>query len=364
MRKVLFTAKVDSHIRHFHIPYLKYFKQKGFQVHVASEGNEKSEYCDFKYNLKFGTNPFSKQIVSAYKELYKIMDENEFEIIHTHTAIASVLTRIVAYRVNRKKSKKSKVIYTAHGFHFLKGGSKLSWILFFPVEYILSKITDDLILINQEDFLLAEKYSMGAKRHLISGVGVNLERFSNDYVMRDPNDTFTISYIAEFSKNKNHILLIEAFELALKKYPKLQLKLVGTGKQEDVILNYILLNNLNDSIELTGYRKDVETILKGTDLVVATSLREGLPINIIESMAMGLPLIVTKCRGHVDLVVDGENGVIVDYDKEEIAKEIIKMIQNPSIRLFYSKNNLEKSKKYSIDMVLKKMTEIYNVESE
>lgn len=168
-QKILITAKVDSHIIHFHKPIIEMFSNKGYEVHVASEGDSIIEKCDKKFNIKFGTNPFSKQVIKSYKELKKLLIENQYEIIHTHTAIASVLTRLVAYNVNRKRQIKIRVIYTAHGFHFLKGGKKRDWLLFFPIEYLFSKVTDDLILINNDDYLLAEKFRMGKKRYYVPG---------------------------------------------------------------------------------------------------------------------------------------------------------------------------------------------------
>ena len=74
MKKVLFTAKVDSHILNFHIPYLKWFKDQGYEVHVASNGENDIPYTDFKYNLKFDRNPLKPSNFKAYLELKKMID--------------------------------------------------------------------------------------------------------------------------------------------------------------------------------------------------------------------------------------------------------------------------------------------------
>jgi len=158
MKKVLFTATVDSHIMQFHLPFLKLFKEKGYEVHVATSGNEKIPYCDVKHVVTFERNPIKINNLKAIKQLKKICEEEKFDIIHTHTPMGSVITRLAA-RESRKKYK-TRVIYTAHGFHFFNGAPLLNWIIYYPVEKWCAKYTDTLILINHEDYNLAkEKFS-------------------------------------------------------------------------------------------------------------------------------------------------------------------------------------------------------------
>src|SRR5574344_1016247 len=116
MEKVLFTATVDSHIKAFHIPYLKYFHDNGYEVHVATNGNEKIDYCDKKIVIPFERNPFELNNLKALKLLRKVIEEEKYSIIHTHTPMGSVITRLAALK--SRKENNTKVIYTAHGFHF------------------------------------------------------------------------------------------------------------------------------------------------------------------------------------------------------------------------------------------------------
>lgn len=127
MKKVLFTATVDSHILHFHIPYLKLFKENGYEVHVATNGDEKIPYCDVKHKISFERSPIKLNNLKAIKQLKKVIDKEKFDIIHCHTPMGSVVTRLAA-----KKARKNgtRVIYTAHGFHFYKGASLFNWLFF------------------------------------------------------------------------------------------------------------------------------------------------------------------------------------------------------------------------------------------
>ena len=175
MKKVLFTATVDSHILHFHIPYLKLFKENGYEVHVATNGDEKIPYCDVKHKISFERSPIKLNNLKAIKQLKKVIDKEKFDIIHCHTPMGSVVTRLAA-----KKARKNgtRVIYTAHGFHFYKGASLFNWLFFYPVEKYLSKYTDTLITINTEDYELAKNKFHLNDIYYIPGVGVDKEKFS------------------------------------------------------------------------------------------------------------------------------------------------------------------------------------------
>lgn len=355
MKKVLFTAKVDSHILAFHIPYLKYFKERGYEVHVASEGNSVIPYCDIKYDVSFGFNPFNNKVIKAYKEVKEIIANNCYEIIHTHTAIASVLTRI-AYSFS--KDHDSRIIYTAHGFHFIKGGRLIDWLIYFPVELFCGKITDDLILINNEDYDLACKYNIGKRRFLINGIGVNFDNFSHNDTVKNSKEKFVISYVAELNDNKNQLTLIKAVESLRYAIPNIQLNLVGEGVNKEKYNMYISDNNLQNHVSLLGFRNDVSTILEETDLYVSTSLREGLGINLIEAIASGVFSIAFNGRGHNEIIINDSNGLLIDRDQ----KSLEKAIEDRFLNYGKTRLTLEQSKtvsKYSVDNVMDQMKDIY-----
>ena len=177
-KKVLFSATVDSHILHFHLPYLKLFKEHGYEVHVATNGTEKIPYCDVKHVVSFERSPYKVNNLKAIKQLRKIINNEKFDIIHCHTPMGSVVTRLAAKKARKKYG--TRVIYTAHGFHFYKGAPKLNWMLFYPVEKYLAKYTDTLITINSEDYELAKKrFSKRCKNiEYVPGVGVDKSKFS------------------------------------------------------------------------------------------------------------------------------------------------------------------------------------------
>ena len=367
MKKVLFSATVDAHILAFHIPFLKYFKEQGYEVHVATNGTEEIPYCDKKIIIPFERSPFKINNLKAIKELRKVIQKEHYDIIHTHTPMGSVVTRLAAKKARRNGT---RVIYTAHGFHFFKGAPLLNWCLFYPVEKYLSKYTDTLILINQEDYQRAKKKFKKCKDiKYVPGVGIDEEKF--DFQMSEKEklelrkslglkkDDFVLIYPAELNKNKNQILLIEAMEQLVKKYPNIKLLLPGKDSYHGYYQKIVAEKNLCDHIFFLGFRKDIPELLKISDLAVASSLREGLPVNIMEAMHVGLPVIATNCRGQRDLVEDGLSGYIISYDSSFFVSKILELYQNREKYDEFSRNGLEKSQEYRLSDILRKMDAIY-----
>lgn len=368
MKKVLFVATVTNHINAFHIPYLQYFKENGYEVHVASNGEQNIEYCDKHFNLNFARFPFKLQNIKVYKELKKIINENKYDIIHCHTPVAGVLTRLAA-RKSRKKNN-TRVIYTAHGFHFYNGAPKLNWLIYYPIEKIMSRYTDCLITLNEEDYKLAQKRFKIKEIKKVHGVGcrtdrldVNLsieekEQFKEELQIR--KDSIILSYIAELNSNKNQILLIDTVEKLVKNNINVQLLLIGDGPLKEFYLEEIKQRNLQDNIKLLGKRKDIGKLLDITDIYVASSIREGLPVNIMEAMYKGLPIVATNNRGHRELVKNNENGYIVDTnDKESFYNKIHYLINEKEIRKNFGIISNTLSYDYLLDNVKKKMVDIY-----
>lgn len=328
MKKVLFTATVDSHILHFHIPYLKMFKENGYEVHVATSEDGEIPYCDVKHRVSFERSPIKINNLNAIKQLKKVIGEEKFDIIHCHTPMGGVVTRLAA-RTARKNG--TRVIYTAHGFHFYKGAPLLNWLVYYPIEKFLSRYTDTLITINQEDYDIAKKKFHAKETKLVHGVGVDKSRF--DYTMAPEEkkayresvgvgeNDFVVIQVGELNENKNQLMSIEALRKLVHEKPDTKLLLVGTGKLKDFYKRKIEEYSLNNNIFELGYRKDIPQLLKISNLCISTSKREGLPVNIIEAQMSGLPVVATDCRGNRDLVCK-ENLVGID-DVNALAEKII-----------------------------------------
>ena len=369
MKKVLFVATITKHINTFHIPYLKWFKEQGYEVHVATNGNEPIEYCDKHFDIPFERFPLKTQNIKAYKQLKNIINENKYEIIHCHTPVGGVLTRLAAKKARKKYN--TKVIYTAHGFHFYKGAPLFNWIIYYPIEKICARWTDCLITITNEDYEFAKKHLRAKKVEHINGVGINSERLEKTLGEEEKNrvreklkikkEDIVFSYVAELNKNKNQILLIKTIQELKKELPNIKLLLIGDGPLKEEYQQYIENNNLENEIKLLGKRKDINELLSITNIYLASSIREGLPVNVMEAMYKGLPIIATDNRGHRELIQSNENGFIITNNRssEELLNTIKQLIKDTEKITQFSINNKLRIEKFELNNVLKDMQKVY-----
>jgi glycosyltransferase EpsD len=364
-KKVLFTATIDGHIRVFHQPYLEWFKTHGYEVHVASSGIETFKNCDNKHNITFQRSPLSLANWYAYKQLKSIIKTNNFDIIHCHTPTAGVLTRLAAIQARKKGT---KVIYTAHGFHFYKGSGPKNWLLFFNLEYLLSFFTDCLITINKEDFNVSKGKLKAKLIEYVHGVGVNLCKFrpvnqEEKDILREEvgvdKSAFVMVYPAEISHRKNQKMLLETVNILKDKMPSLQLLVAGRG-DFSIYEAFISENKLEKHISFLGFRYDIDKLIRCSDIGISASRQEGLPINIVESMASGKPVIATNVRGNHDLVIEGKNGYLCELgDIQTMANKIFELYSNREILNQMGNESVTLSKSFSIDVALLETVAIY-----
>ena len=180
-KRVLFTATVvKQHIMTFHVPYLKMFQDMGWETAVAGSNDYEDPAelnipnCDTYYEIPFERIPWKAGNVKAYRELKRIIDEGNFDIIHCHTPVGAMITRLAAVGARKRGT---RVIYTAHGFHFHKGSSLVSWLAYYPVEWLLAPRTDILLTMNREDYALAKKRMRASRVEYVPGVGIDTKRF-------------------------------------------------------------------------------------------------------------------------------------------------------------------------------------------
>ena len=372
MKKVLFVATVvKTHIMEFHIPYLKMFKENGWETAVASRNDYENPkecnipYCDTYYDIPFERFPIKMGNVKSYKLLKSIINEQNYDIIHCHTPVGAMLARLAA-KTARKKG--TKVIYTAHGFHFFKGAPLMNWLIYYPVEWLCSFFTDTLITINVEDYNLAKNKMHAKTTKYVPGVGLDLNKFYHKDIdvlkkkkeLNIPQDSFVLTSVGELNTNKNHEIVIRA----LKKInnPKIHYCIVGCGELTEHLKNLSKELKIENNIHILGYRLDIAEIYSISNVCVFPSIREGLGMAALEGMACGLPLIVAKNRGTLDYCVNGENGFSCQYDNvNQFCDSINKLFLNPNLCSQMSSRNVNAVRKYDLDNVLCEFEKIYNL---
>ena len=370
MKKLLFISNITNSITNFVLPSYYACEKMGIEFHLASNLNnfdyENNPYKDIVlHNIKCNRNPLSFDNIYSYKELNRIIKENQIDYIHCNTPIGGVLGRLCA-----SKNKLEKVIYTAHGFHFFKGAALKNWLLYYPMERLLSSFTDAVVTINDEDFERAKKLNLahGNIFH-IDGVGVNLERFHpiskiekheirKKIGLRDSD--FVVLYVAQFIPRKNHQLIIHQIQNIVKTVP--DFKVVFAGNGETLLQCKTLAEQMGVSkyIMFLGGRSDIPDLCGMADIHVSPSLQEGLAIGNIEAMATGCPLVLSNIRGHREVCRDGINGYLFDLnDPQKMTDSIIVLFQDKERYELIKATNLHDVHKFSVDCSVKSMAGIY-----
>ena len=372
MKKVLFVATVvKTHIMEFHIPYLKMFKEMGWETAVAARNDYENPadcvipYCDIYYNIPFERNPLKPGNLKAYKELKHIIDEGEYDIIHCHTPVGAMLTRLAAKQARKQGT---KVFYTAHGFHFYKGAPVINWILYYPVEKWLSRYTDVLITINKEDYERAKTFKAG-KVCYVPGVGIDLKKFNAGYVNKEQKrkeigvsaDDFVLLSVGELIPRKNHEVVIRALSVLkqLDKLNHIEYVICGRGSYEADLRKLAEGLDVADHVHFLGYRNDISEICNCADLFVFMSHQEGLPVALMEAMACELPAVCSNIRGNTDLIEDGVTGLLANNTPEEVAQSISKMKSDTALRNRVASAALQKIKQFDLSSVEDEMSKIY-----
>ena len=298
-KKILFTSHT-ANFHKFNRPLMKMLRGKlegeysdlnigNWEVDYASANEEQVFDADNVFKVDFARSPLAiGSHIKAYKQLKKILEKKHYDIVHTHTPVGSVITRLAA-RKTRKNG--TKVIYTSHGFHFYKGAPLKLWCLFYPIEKKCAKYTDLLITINREDYLRSKKFK--TKTKMIHGVGVDTTKFNTKISKKERDevraeldlkkDDFAIVYAAEFTANKNHRFILEGLKDLLLSNPNIKILFLGKGELLEQTKELASTLGISKQVYFLGYRNNIYRILQSCDLAVSASIREGLGLGVVEA---------------------------------------------------------------------------------
>ena len=370
--KVLVVTTTSGFVPQFEMNNVKYLQSLGYEVHYASNyrtpvfGKDNSRLDGtgiIRHQVDFVRSPFRLSNIKVLIKLVKLMKKEQFVLIHCHTPMGGVLGRIAAWI-----SKCDAVMYTAHGFHFYQGAPLINQLLYKTMEWTLAHITDVLITINQEDYKAALKFKLkndGAVFY-VPGIGIDCKRFSANEDKRQEirsqyqiqPDDFILITCGELIKRKNHEAILKA--LTYIKDHQVKLILCGSGVLEQDIKQKIRDYDLEDRIIMIGYCYNIQEHLKAADCFVFPSYQEGLPVALMEAMASGLPVVCSKIRGNVDLIIPEEGGFLVGpRDIKALANFILKLKENHELKKKMGLFNAERIQKFDIEVVNRKMRDIY-----
>ena len=310
-------------------------------------------------------SPLNKSTLKTVKEIEQIVSENHYDIVHCHTPIAAMCTRLACKKFRKNGG---KVFYTAHGFHFYKGAPLKNWLIYYPIEKICSYFTDTLITINKEDFNFAKKHLNAKSTQYIAGVGIDVKRFSEVKISKEekrkelglPKDAIVLTSVGELNQNKNHQVILRA--MAQLKNNNLYYIIAVKGDNADNLLSLAKELGLENNFNLLGQRTDIPEIYKASDICCFPSIREGLPVAVMEAMAAGLPIVSGDNRGSRDLCENSINGFLCSpFSTTDFANAINTVITDINLSNQISQNNYSAASQFDVGIINKQMLEFYSI---
>ena len=320
--KIFYTASSARHIRDFHGCVLERLHREGHSVTLACrEAGGLSgpfEPMELPYTKRF----FSPRNLAVWMTLYKMFRRERYDMVLTHTALAGFLTRCALALAGKKET---VCVHTAHGYLF-GPGTPLTGKMTYPFERLCAPVTDAVLTMNAWDAAAARKLvRKGGRVCPIPGMGVDLARFrpaapGEKAALRAAlglPDGRLLLYAAEFSKRKNHKPLLKAMREVASRRPDTVLLLAGDGAKKAKLEK---LARGCGNIVFLGYVQDTAPLLRACDGAVSPSLSEGLPHNVMEALACGLPVAASRVKGHTDLL--GEANLFHPKKTSEIVRGI------------------------------------------
>lgn len=363
MKRILICATMLDTIKAFLIPHIECLQSLGYVVDIA--GNKTTGELDglvhAVYDIPFQRSPFSAANLGAARKLGKILSENAYDIVHFHTPTASAYGRLIARRARRSGT---RVFYTAHGFHFYKGAPLINWLIFYPVERRLAHDTDVLVTINQEDYDRAKRCLKAKQVVYMRGVGVDTHKAESVQTDRAakrgelgiPAGDFVLLSVGELIPRKNHQVVLKALEGIDKN--AVTYVICGRGEQEAHLKDLAGALTPDGKVMLLGFRADVLDIYKAADLFVFPSHQEGLPVALMEAMASGLPCLVSRIRGNVDLIGDS-SALFAPDDVSELREKLLTLMRDEGLRGRLGRRNLEAVRPFDLDAIRADLQKLY-----
>ncbi|MBX2963555.1 MAG: glycosyltransferase family 4 protein [Cyclobacteriaceae bacterium] len=306
------------------------------------------------------TKPFDFTIWSKVKEFIKA---NHVDLVHIHG------TRAYSNTFAASMLLKKKIIYTVHGWSFNDFQSSLKRKLAVTIEECFIKISDTTINVSHQNRLIGKQYIKRLNSIVIQN-GIDTEKFNPDKNFKDirkelniPDERMLIGYIARMTKQKDPITLIRAFNSLIERgLTNYHLLIVGDGELTVSAKDLVNKLGISSNVSFEGFRSDIPDILNSIDIYCLPSLWEGLPVGLLEAMAMKKVVIATNVDGTKEVIHHGVNGFLFNVkDYSNLSNQIVEVTENAPLRKTLQENAHKTiANQFSLSGMIKRTEEIYS----
>lgn len=292
--------------------------------------------------------------------LYKLIKDLKIDVLHTNNQ-GSWLYGTIAANIAR-----IPIVHTEHTNVIYHAGNKNLWL---KLEKLLSFFTFKITTVAESvaNFMICEQNIKKDKIKVIeNGIDADIYDFELDKNQKKKEislkeSDIAVGIVARLTGNKAHDVLIKAFSFVVEEDSNAKLVIVGDGPLRNELSALTEKLELNDRVMFLGVRRDIPELLKAFDIFVLSSIREGLPVSILEAMASSLPVVATSVDGNAEVVSNGETGLLVPVnDPETLSKALLKLIKDGELSKQMGINGRSRVvKHYTFDKMIKMYEDIY-----
>ena len=299
----------------------------------------------------------------VWSSVKNIITEECIDVIHVHG------TRAYTNVVGPARQLRIPVVYTVHGWSFHDDQSYWTKKGRLFCEKLFVRLSYYTILVSQSDKITGEKH-FGQFRSLVIPNGVDTKKFSPTRPLEDLRTEYKVSpeatligYIARITYQKDPLGMIEGFRQAIRQAPDLRLLMVGEGELLEQAQQKVRQLGLEGVVWFSSFRSDIPAILKAIDIYCLPSLWEGMPIGLLEAMAMGKAVIATRVNGSEEVIQHQKNGLLIESQQpQQLAEAILRLKSDKALRKAMQRSALATvSEKYSVDRMTRATEDVYEV---
>jgi glycosyltransferase involved in cell wall biosynthesis len=312
----------------------------------------------------------------AYHEIKKTIKQFQPQIVHTHGAKPGVLGRLAAHRLNVPV-----IVHTFHGhiFHSYFSGFVSSLIV--RIEQWLAGFSSAIIAIsNKLKEELSNKYHVASANKIqLIRLGIDTTQFSDENENKRSqfrrqfnltSDVIAVGIVGRLVPVKNHRLFIEVAAQVLKSSNhSLKFFIVGDGpertslqafiKSKQLSFTHAGLDDHNAPFIFTSWRKDMDAVYAGMDIIMLTSLNEGTPVSIMEAMAAGKPVLSTNVGGIAELITHKQTGFLT-ATKNELTTGLSSLVEDQELRETFAVAAKKEAARFSKSAEMQALSSLYH----
>ncbi len=343
---------------------LRHVDRNKFDISVAARGGNKFEDEVVKLGFRFFPVELPKLLRHRYlKQLQKIYNEYNFDIIHSHGGVAGFYGRLL-----KRHNQNISSVHTFHGINYINYDNFFVKNLSKTVEQYLVQFTDLTICVSDSDYKIAiENKIADADKTVVIKNGIDISRFANNPRNEKLKESlgltkehFVVGNVSKFSHQKNQRLIIQASYYLLKKYPEMRFVLVGDGPMLKKMKEYARESELDSYITFAGERTNITDYYSIFDIFALPSFWEGLPIVLLEAMAARVPVVCSNISSHLEIVKNNYSALTVNpYEADELISKVSMLYKNPELREKLVQNALIEVTQYDEGEMTKKIEGAY-----